>query len=177
MLNQFADGILGLFLFFSHWLSPGAEDEIVRIVSVKPHGSFYVISCAISISWNEQMKDLIDAGIPVRFQFRTFTNTKDTLSCVRTLQCDVADYTYAFSDSMRDARIDTAVFSKRFTNPLIALEKFTQWDTKVPLSTRLCRIEAELLPSNATRLQRKIDISQICGHRFFAVNFDLTSTR
>ncbi len=177
MLDRFSEGILGLFLFFSHWLSPGAEDEIVRIVSIRTMADAYTVSCAISIAWNEQMKDLIDAGIPVRFHFRTFINTKDTLSCIRTLQCDVADYTYSYSDSLRGRGPDTARCSKRFANLLIALEKFTQWETSVPRSTRLCRIEAEMLPSNATRLQRKIDLSQVCGHRLFAVNFDLSKKR
>jgi len=173
MFERFSDGVLGLFLFFSHWLSPGAEDEIVRIVSIRQASDAYVISCAISVSWNEQMKDLIDAGIPVRFQFRTFTNTKDTLSCIRTLQCDVAEYTYSFSDSLRGPKTDTTVCSKRFSHLLIVLEKFTQWETKAPLAAHACRIEAELLPTSAARLHRKIDMSQVCGHRFFAANFAL----
>jgi hypothetical protein len=177
MFDRFAEGVLGLFLFFSHWLSPGADDEVVRIVSIRPLSDTYIVACAISLSWNEQMKDLIDAGVPVRFHFRTFTNIKDTISCIRTLQCDVADYTYSFRDSLRGPLGDTAIGSKQYQHLLIALEKFTQWETRVPRSTKLCRIEAEMLPSSATRLHRKIDMSQICGHRFFAVNFDLAVKR
>jgi hypothetical protein len=170
MFDKFSDGILGLFLFFSHWLSPGTEDEAVRIVSMRRIADTAIVSCAISLSWNEQIKDLIDAGIPIRFIFRTITNAKDTLSCIRTLQCDVAAYTYAFCDSLNGLDTETVTGSKRFSHLLIALEKYTQWETKVPIACSSCRIEAELLPTSATRLARKIDMSQVCGYRFFATN-------
>jgi hypothetical protein len=177
MFERFSDGILGLFLFFAHWLSPGVNDEAIRIASVRPMAQTYIVSCVISIAWNEQMKDLIDAGVPVRFQLRTLTGAKDTLSRIRTLQCDVADYTYTFCDSLRGPQTDTTECSKRFSHLLIALEKFTQWETRVPIAATACRIEVELLPTSATRLHRKIDMSQVCGYRFFAANFVLKNAR
>jgi hypothetical protein len=177
MFERFSDGVLGLFLFFTHWLSPGGDADAVRIVSLRQIPDAIVVSCQISVSWNEQMKDLIDAGIPIRFLFRTIADTKDTVSCVRTLQCDVAAYTYAYCDSMQPPRPDIAAASKRFSNLLIALDKFTQWETKVPRSCSACRVEAELLPTSATRLGRAIDLSQVCGYRFFAAGFVLKSDR
>jgi hypothetical protein len=177
MFERFSDGILGLFLFFAHWLSPGVDEEAIRIVSVRPMAQTYIVSCVISVTWNEQMKDLIDAGVPVRFLFRTLLSAKDTLSRLRTLQCDVADYSYAFCDSLRGPQLSATQCSKRFSHLLIALEKFTQWETEVPLAVTSCRIEVELLPTSAARLHRKIDMSQVCGYRFFAANFFLKSAR
>jgi hypothetical protein len=177
MFERFSDGVLGLFLFFSHWLSPGADDEIVRIVSMHQTPEASIVSCAISLSWNEQMKDLVDAGIPISFHFRTITQKDtgalDTQSCIRTLQCNVAEYTYSFCDSIRTLHTDTAFPSKQFSNLLIALEKFTQWETRLCPDASRCRIEAELQRTSATRLGRKIDMSQVCGYRFFATSFTL----
>lgn len=170
MFNRIADGILGLFLFFSHWLSPGGDSDRVTVVSVRQLTGVYSVLCAISVDWNEQMKDLIDAGIPVRFNFRAFTTENDTFSCIRTLQCNVADYSYKFLDSVRCFRADTVMASKRFEQVLIALEKFSQWEMRIPLSAKACRIEAELLPSRAPRLNQKIDMSNVCGCRLFAAN-------
>jgi hypothetical protein len=177
MFERFSDGVLGLFLFFAHWLSPGSDEDAVRIVSLRQIPDAIVVSCAISISWNEQMKDLIDAGIPIRFLFRTIADARDTISCVRTLQCDVAAYTYAFCDSLRGSTADKAAGSKKFSNLLIALEKFTQWETRIPRACSACRIEAELLPTSATRLGRAIDISQVCGYRFFSRGFVLKNDK
>jgi hypothetical protein len=173
MFNRIADGILGLFLFFSHWLSPGGDSDKVTIVSVRQSTGVYSVLCAISVDWNEQMKDLIDAGIPVRFHFRAFTTENDTLSCIRTLQCNVADYSYRFIDSVHGPHSDSAMTSKRFEQLLVALEKFTQWEMRIPVKAKACRIEAELLPSRATRLNQKIDMSQVCGCRLYAANLVL----
>jgi len=175
MFEQFSDGILGLFLFFAHWLSPGSDEDAVRIVSMRQTPQAVVISCAISITWNEQMKDLIDAGIPIRFLFRAINNAKDTSWCMRTLQCDVAAYSYTYCDSLPSAAESPPPCSKRLSNVLIALEKFTQWEVTIPRGCSSCRIEAELLPTRAPRLNRTIDLSNVCGSRLFAANFILKS--
>jgi hypothetical protein len=176
MFNNLADGIVGLFIFFSHWLSPGGSSDKVTVASVKQTAAWYIVSCAISVDWNEQMKDLLDAGIPLRFQFRAFTMENDTICCIRTLQCNVADYSYQFIDSVHERGRDSTARSKRFDQMLLALEKYPRWELRLPLTAKACRLEAELLPSRAARLNQKIDMSQVCGCRLFSENLTLKRT-
>jgi hypothetical protein len=168
MFEQIAEGFAGFFLFISHWLSPEALQEDIRIAAIKKLDEGYRIECAISITWNEQMSDLIDAGIPLRFRIAAYTNTGDTTAFIRTLVCDIETYTYAFSDSSLSPRSDSVRISRSYNQMLIALRDYTRWSFDFGTHVKACLLEAELLPSRASQLNRTVDMSNICGCKKFA---------
>jgi hypothetical protein len=170
MLAKFADGILGLFLFMSQWLSPGGSQEEIKIVAAQELSAGYEIVCAIDLAWNEQMTDLIDAGIPLRFRICAWSDAGDSLSFIRTLQCDIGNYTYSFCDSISQAAAGILT-SRNYAQILIALRDYTRWNVTLSKSARQCRLSAELLPSRASRLNRMVDMSEVCGCKRFQREF------
>jgi hypothetical protein len=171
MFEKLADGFLGLFLFLSQWLSPGATQDEIRIAAVQEAAGGYVIFCSIDLDWNDQMTDLVDAGIPLRFRMRSWSDRGDTAVFIRTLHCDISDYSYAFTDSIMAPSGPRVELSKRHGQILIALKEYTRWDVALSRRARACHIEAELLPSTAARLNRVVDMSNICGCRRFEREF------
>ncbi len=167
MFEQIGNGIVGLFLFFSQWLSPGASKEEIRIAALEERTGGYVVECAIAIGWNEQMADLIDAGIPLRFRMSGFSDAKDSAVFTRTLTCDIATYTYSFVDTFLIPRPDSVRVSRSYSQALIALRDFSRWPFGFSKEAGECYLEAELLPSRASRLNRTVDMSDICGCRVF----------
>jgi hypothetical protein len=171
MFEKLANGILGLFLFMSQWLSPGSSQEEIHIIAARELPAGYEVVCAIDLVWNEQMTDLIDAGIPLRFRMSAWSDAGDTLSFIRTLQCDVGDYSYSFCDSIDHVASPRAQISRNYQQILIALRDYTRWNVTLSKSARRCRIMADLLPSRASRLNRMVDMSEVCGCRRFQREF------
>jgi hypothetical protein len=163
MFEQIGNGFVGLFLFISHWLSPGASKEEIRIAAVEEMNGGYVVECAIAIGWNEQIADLIDAGIPLRFRMSGASDAGDTAVFVRTLSCDIASYTYSFVDTFITPYSDTVRVSRSYGQAVIAMRDFSRWPFVISKKAQACYLEAELLPSRASRLNRTVEMSNICG--------------
>jgi hypothetical protein len=165
MLEPVKEGLLGFFLVLGLWLSPGTERAEIHLRDVEPVAGGYVLRCAMDIAWNEQLGELVDAGIPFRLRIGCVTDAGDTATFCRTLRCDIADYTYTFRDSSIQNFGDTVQVSKRYSQVLVALRDFTRWSFEVSASASSCRIEAELLQSTVSQLNRRVDMSQIWGQR------------
>jgi hypothetical protein len=168
MVEQITEGFFGLVLFVSHWLSPGVSQEEIRLAALHETGDGYVLECGIAISWSSQLADLIDAGIPLRFRMTAAGNAGDTASFVRTLRFDIATSSYAFTDTIVSGTAADSVYESRsYTQALVALRDYCRWTVLMGPGTESCRIEAKLLPSHASRLNRSVDMSDICGCRQF----------
>jgi hypothetical protein len=168
MLENVADGFLGLYMFFAHWLSPGTDDGEIRIAAVKELQNHTVVECVISFEWDERMIDLIDAGIPVSFRIESYSDVGDTARSVRTLYCDVSDYSYYFRDSLCTQARDSIMVSKKFNQVYRAIKEYRHVVRTFTNTTSVFRIEAVLLPSRVNHLNRSIDLSEICGCRKFS---------
>ena len=168
MLENVADGFLGLFMFFAHWLSPGVDQGEIKIAAVKELKGRAVLECVISFEWNDRMSDLIDAGIPLRFRILSYSDRGDTTLSVRTLLCDVGDYTYSISDSLIIPTNDSVYVSKEFRQIYRAAREYQRVTRSFTSSASALQIEAVLLPSRVSHLNRSIDMSDICGCRKFA---------
>ncbi|MBN1758010.1 MAG: hypothetical protein JW863_06825 [Chitinispirillaceae bacterium] len=168
MLENVADGFLGLFMFFSHWLSVGNDQGEIKIAAVQELKSRVVLECIISFDWNERMNDLIDAGIPLRFRIESMSDRGDTTVSLRTLVCDVGDYTYSFSDSIIKPPGDSVYHSREFRQVYRALRDYRQVSRSFSAGAGVFQIEAVLLPSSVRQLDRSIDMSDICGCRKFS---------
>jgi len=165
MFEQLRNGFLGMFLVIGQWLSPGGERPDIEVTSVKRAAGAYVVQCAMTMGWNDELEAMVDAGIPLRVKFGLYCEGGDSTVFVRTLRCDVADLTYAFSDSGAAGDRDARYASGTYPQVLLALRDFSRWTCTVPAGGRTCRIAAELLPSVATRLNRTVDMSGIWGQR------------
>jgi hypothetical protein len=168
MLENVADGFLGLFMFFSHWLSPGVDQGEIRIADVGELKTRSVLECVISFEWNERMSDLIDAGIPLRFRIFSCSDRGDTVLSIRTLRCDVGEFTYFFSDSVKSSRGDSVFISKKYGQIFRAVREYQHFTRSFTNTAASFQIEAVLLPSDVSHLNRSIDISDICGCRRFS---------
>ena len=177
MLENVADGFLGLFMFFSHWLSPGVDKGEIRIAAVKELNDRSVLECVITFEWNDRMSDLIDAGIPLRFRILSYSDRGDTTLSIRTLSCDVGDYTYSFSDSLVVPTADSVYLSKEYRQIYRAVREYQHVTRSFTSSASAFQVEAVLLPSRVSHLNRSIDMSDICGCRKFATRIIRKKTR
>ncbi len=158
-MDPVRDGILGLLLFFTHWISPGNDQAFIKPVEISRAENHYIIECRMEIAWNRRMEQLVDAGIPLRYRMSTTSDRQDTSHFFRTLRFNVVDFTYSFSDSSSHEVIE----SKKYPMILLALRDFCRWNTVVSGGTSVCRVEAEILPSHAEQLDRLVDMSRIWG--------------
>lgn len=168
MLENVADGFLGLFMFFTHWLSPGTDDGEIRIAAVRELNNRSVLECVISYEWNERMIDLLDAGIPVSFKIVSFSNAGDTTRSVRTISCDVSDYSYSYRDSLYGGEKDSVFVSRKFSQVYRAIKEYQRVVRSFNSAASEFQIEAVLLPSHVSRLKRSVDLSDICDCRKFS---------
>jgi hypothetical protein len=168
MFGKMADGFIGLALFISQWLGPGGEQDAVRIDEAVALAQGIRVKCAITIAWNDQMSDIVEAGIPLRLRIATITDNHDTTTFIRTLTCTMTDYTFTFADSAIAATPVDPVVSRKYSQMLIAVRDFSHWQVMLPAASRHSRFEAELLPSRAARLNRTVDVSGICGCKKFS---------
>jgi len=163
MFEQITNSFAGLLLFVAHWLSPDYSAHDIRISEPQRLETGYYVECAISIGWNEHLSDIIDAGIPLRFEFTTITTQADTLKFIRTLSCDVTNFTYSFIDSIQKPYPPKIEQSEQYKQIYVALRDFSRWDVEVPLQSKKCKIKARLLTSYARHLKKQVDMSNLCG--------------
>jgi hypothetical protein len=163
MLSELRDGFVGLFLVLGHWLAPVDERPELRAdLGVLDHGRREV-QCAISMAWNNELEALIDAGIPLRFRFMGVSDAGDSVSIIRSLRCDVVTMTYCFGDTAPISGANS--ISKKYPQVLMALRDFSRWSFTISADAGTCRIEADILPSTASRLNRTVDMSAIWGQK------------
>lgn len=165
MLEQFRDGFLGFFLVVGQWFSPGSDKASLEIDQLLTKENCIQIHCIMDMAWNEKLSSLVDAGIPLRFLMSAQTDDGDTLAFIRTLTFDISDYRYFFTDSIVVPRSDSIRVSGKFPQILIALRDYRRWDFTVSKDAEVCKLQAEMLPSNASRLNRNVDMTQVWGQR------------
>ncbi len=162
MFERAADGLFGLFIFFSNWFSPGESSEEIKIAAANEFSYGYSIECVIKINWNEQMSDLIDAGIPLRFMITSYSDIGDSVAIIRTLQCNVSTYTYIFCDSISTTENDSVYTSKEYSQVYRAAKKYCTWTSTFSKKANKFYMRAILLPSWVSQLNRSVDMSEIC---------------
>lgn len=168
MLENVADGLVGLFMFLSNWFSPATDAGEIEIITAQHFARQYVIECVIKIPWNDQMSDIIDAGIPLRFQIQSNSNIGDSLSLIRTMQCDISTYTYTYTDTILKPSSDSVYISKEYSRIFKALRETSKWSSSFSKKGKQFHMEALLLPSTVSQLNRTIDLSEICDCRKFS---------
>jgi hypothetical protein len=167
MLENVADGFLGLFMFFTHWISPGGDQGELRIEAIRELKTRSVLECVIAFDWNDRMSDLIDAGIPMRFRVLSCSDKGDSTVSIRTLFCDVGDYTYYYNDSISVPFGDSVYTSRKYQQIYRAVREYQRFTRSFSKNAASFQIEATLLPSRVSHLNRSIDMSDICGFRKF----------
>jgi hypothetical protein len=161
-MESMGQGLLGLLLFMSNWLTPesgraGLAADVVHRVNQKAA----IVRCRLDIAWNPQMEKLVDAGIPLRFRIVSIIDRTDSISFYRTLSCNIVDYTYHYTDSVSG----TTVTSREYPMILLALRDFCRWEIPVSGTVRTCRVEVQILPSRAHRLNRTVEMSRVWGQQ------------
>lgn len=167
MFNRLADGLAGFFVFFANWISPIPESSEVRFSSLQEVENRYVISCEINLNWNEELSDIVDAGIPIRMNIRSYSNRGDTVTIMRQLLCSIENYRYTITDTLYRPVNDSVFISQPFTLIHRAVKDFTRWELSFDRSAESFHVEAELLPSPVSGLNRMVDIAEIAGNRKF----------
>lgn len=170
MIERIADGLLGLFMFFSNWFSTGTDSQEIKIAAVTEFSRGYNLECEINLDWNEQMSDLIDAGVPLRFKIRSYSDVGDSVILLRTLECDIGNYRYMFCDSILKPPKDSIYFSKEYAQVYRAVRNYSRWRCAFSKEANQFFIEAELLPSKVSQLNRSVDMSDILGCQRFTLN-------
>lgn len=169
-------GFLGFALVVGNWLSPDSGGARIRVRSVERLDSSLAVACVMDLGWNEQMTQLVDAGIPVRFRLSITTDAGDTAWLVRTLTFDVGDDAYRLADSGAAAGPGPPAHDKTYPHVLNALRDLRRWTFHVRPAALRARIEVELLRSRVSRLNRTVDMSQIWGQRRITVDVLLSET-
>ncbi len=168
MVEQLRSGFLGLFLVLGQWLSPGTHYADISVSSVSKSATGYLLQCDMQIGWNQELEALVNAGIPLRFRMGAYCSGCDSLVFVRTLYFDVVKTTYYFEDNYLGRLRDSTARSDTYPQVLLALRDFTRWQFVLCRRAESCRIEVELLPSRATRLNRTVDMTAVWGQRKIA---------
>jgi hypothetical protein len=166
------DGLIGLILYLSHWLSPGGQVSEIDIAFIKAYeNKTAVFQCRLESEINNQLEQLIDAGIPLRFKFSYIINEQDTTCFFRTLQFDMIDFTYTWTDST----IEKCSHSDKYSLIHLAMRDFCKWKIVTPQNSSSCRIEITILPSRAEQLNRVVDMSKIWGQQRLVRTFNPVS--
>lgn len=169
MFASLKQGITGLLLFASNMFLPPGEQAALSVKNVTPvHDNKYEVTLKMDMHVNERLEQLIDAGVPLRFRFMIISDRKDTVSFYRVLKYQVIDYTYTYTDSM-DGYIQK---SEDFPMILLALKSFSKITIMIAQSTQSCKVEADILPSRVSRLNRTVDMSNIWGQRNVSISFN-----
>lgn len=171
MLKTVTDGLIGLFMFFSHWFSPGTDVGEIKVMGFEEAGNKYRVAWTITVDLNEQMNNIIDAGIPLRFMIKASSDAGDTIVSIRTLWCDISQYTYAFSDSLKKSPRDSVYRSQDYAHIYKALKSYCAMTSDFSRDSRQFYLEAEILPSRVSQLGRTIEMSDICGVRKLSRQF------
>lgn len=175
MFESVREGFLGFFLVLSSWFSVSQGDAELMVRAVQCSDTTCAVVCAADLGWNEQMTQLVDAGIPVRFRIGITTDAADTIVFIRALQYDVADDAYRFVDSSVVASRDTVAQSKDYPQILIALRDVRRWTFLVSSRARIGHIEVSLLRSHVSRLNRTVDMTQVWGRKKLSTDFRMES--
>ena len=161
MFENVADGLLGLFMFFSNWISPAGDSQTVKLGKIREEAGRYYAECQIRISWNDQLSDIIDAGIPFQLRIASHSDKGDSLAIIRTLVCDISNYTYTLSDSGTVLGKKT-VTSKKYDQIFKALRDLDRWECSFSNSINALHVRVDLLPSRVSTLNRMVDLSDLC---------------
>ncbi len=163
------NGLIGLILYLAHWLSPGTGVSEIDIAFLKKtENNSSVFQCRLESVDNRQLEQLIDAGIPLRFKFTYTFNDQDTVSFFRTLQFEMIDFTYTWTDSSNG----TSTSSEKYSLIHLAMRDFCKWKLTVPQNSQTCRIEVTILPSRAEQLNKVVDMSKIWGQQKLVRTFN-----
>jgi len=163
MFQRIAEGLAGFFIFVAQWIFPAANSEDVKIIAAEEFSYGYRVQYAFNIEWNDQMSDLIDAGIPLRFQIGASSNAGDSISFVRTLQCDIVSYTYTYSDTSLIPQTDSVFVSEKYTQIYRVVRNFCRITCVFSTRAEKLHLDIRLLPSLVSQLNRKIDMSDVCN--------------
>ncbi|MBD3315715.1 MAG: hypothetical protein GF344_08010 [Chitinivibrionales bacterium] len=166
MLENIADGLLGLFVFLGHWFSPGEDVGEIKILDARQETNGYVIEWAIRVDWGRRIEDLIDAGIPLRFLCLSYSDVGDSVAVLRTLRCDVTTYRYTIIDTLL-APSDSVWRSESTEHIYEALRAYGRWSSTFSEEAERFHVEAVLLPTRVEQLGRVVDMSEIVGSRRF----------
>ncbi len=173
MVNQLKDGVVGLALFLSQWLSAGGQVPAITLAHIQASEKGIYITTSISITVKEQLNDLLDAGIPIRLRMQASSDAGDTLTLLRTLSCNISDYTYTIIDSSVNMKPAYRAVSKRYTQALVAFKDYVRFEAMVSPTSRTIHFEAMLLPSKASQLNRSVDMSSLLGFQKISKTFTL----
>lgn len=161
------DGLLGLILFVFHWLSPETGKASIDAEFIKNEAQHCQFQCEFDIAWNRQLEQLVDAGIPLRFNIMHYTDKYDTTQFTRTLSFDMVKFTYYYLDSALQSRKK----SSSYTSVHLALRDFCKWKITIPKNAEICKVEVIILPSMAGQLNRMVDMSRIWGQQKILYQF------
>lgn len=164
----FRDGVVGFFLFFSHWLSPEtgkAEIDIDFSNYITSESAIY--KCKLDIAWNKQLESLVDAGIPLYYKISYYTDISDSVIFYRSLHFNMVDFTYTFTDST-EKKVSN---SKAYSLIDLALRDFCRWDIVIPKKATACKIDVLILPSKAAQLNKVVDMSRVWGQQKVSTAF------
>jgi hypothetical protein len=169
IFESIKQGVVGLLLFAGNWILPPDENAALALVTAKKDEASWTVVIKMEMSLDRRLEQLIDAGIPLNFRFTAISDKNDTVSTVRSLRCNVADLTYSFTDSL-PAGVNA---SKSYPMILLAMRDFTRWKFSLPSGAAACGVEAEILYSRVSRLDRTVDMSRIWGHQKLKGSFPL----
>ncbi|MBN1128103.1 MAG: hypothetical protein JXA71_03910 [Chitinispirillaceae bacterium] len=163
-------GVIGLLLFTGNWLSPGDDAASLAVVSMKKiTPATWKVTIKMEMPLNRRLEELVDAGIPLNFRFTAISDRADTAATIRSLRCNVVDLTYTFTDSA-STMVTT---SKKYPMILLALRDFSRWEFTLPYEATACAVEAEILYSRVSQLNRSVDMSKVWGHQKLRCGFML----
>jgi hypothetical protein len=169
MLESIQQGFLGLILFFSQLFVPAEGVSRLDVESVTPATPRALhVRCKMDFVLSDQMEQIIDAGIPLRFRMTSVTDKSDTAAFTRTMAFNVADYTYTIVDSVGGAARTPATYPM----VLLAMRSYCTWEVTIPSDAEMCRVEANILPSRVSQLNRMLDMSKVWGQRRVSTLFD-----
>jgi hypothetical protein len=165
---DFFRGIAGLFLYIGSLFVPVGESRLeIRAINLDD-GAHYLIRTAFEFQWNDNLTDIVNAGIPItmRHSVRFDRQRQDVY---RILRKPVSQRHYFVIDSVPGTgRAAASVSSQSFPNIPVALRHFRQIDWEIDNSARTLDFSVEIMNSFVPSMEIYVDISPLFGGRRFS---------
>ena len=141
---------------------PNTVEPELHLKTIEESIVSYELTYNLDMAWNKQIEELVDAGIPFRLHIMLEPNKDNKQSFFRTLNFNILNYTYSYTDSI-NGKIQKS--AKRYNLINLALLDFSEFKFHINKAATSSSISIELMPGWVSHLNRSVDMSEIWGKK------------
>ena len=153
------ESVIGFFLFFSNWVSPGDIGNI-SVEHVENRNDSTYIEFNTNYRWQEVGTKIVDSGIPLKFSYEIVVDDYDTTTYIKKLKYSTKTKKYTLSRSDKNHK-------NEFNNLFSALDEMKKIMFATKKITNQIFITIQVKNIKVKGIKDPIDLSEICGGGHF----------